>query len=170
VQRSRLMVVPMALALALTACGGSSKPAAPTSPPTTDPAAAKAAISSAWIQLFNSKLTSDQRLAGVEDGANLSTVLASFASLASNTSATVSTVDLLVDPDCSSELVTSPCAKVTYSILINNAASPVTNATGFAVLVNGHWVVSKATFCALAALAPNAKPSAACSAGTTTTA
>jgi len=165
----RLSVMTIALALVLVACGGSSKPAAPTSPPTTDPVAAKAAITSAWIQLFDATKPAAVRLSGVQDGAALGPVLAGFAKLASNTSATVSNVDLLVDPDCSSNLVSSPCAKVTYSILINGASSALTGSTGFGVLINGHWLVSKSTFCTLAGLANNGKQPAECTASTSTT-
>ena len=46
----------------------------------------------------------------------------------------------------------SPCAKVTYSILGQGGSALLGGETGYAVYVNGKWLVAKPTVCSLLGL------------------
>jgi len=63
----------------------------------------------------------------------------------------VKSVTALGRADCSKAAVKSPCAKVTFDLIVNGQPV-VPNQTGYAVKQDGKWKVSKTTFCTLAAL------------------
>ena len=160
--------IPLAVAM-LAACGSSSKPAATTVPTTLapattttlDPVAAKAAITSQWEGFFDGSTSMDSRLAKLESGQQLTSVLQGFSSQAATSTAKVTAITLLGDPDCTDNGVSAPCAKVTYDILVKGAVA-LPNSIGYAVDVNGTWLVSKSTFCTLAALGNGNKTPTGC--------
>jgi hypothetical protein len=166
----RFSVVGVAAVLALTGCGSSSSKSAATSAPTTvapttttqDPAAAKAAITAAWEGFFNGATPTATKLADLQDGAALAPAYQSFAALAAKSTANVKSITLLGDPDCSGAGLSAPCANVTYDLLSSGTVA-LPGATGFAVYISGQWVVSKVTFCTLAALGNANKAPAQCS-------
>jgi len=89
----------------------------------------------------------------VQDGEKLRSAMnygfhSSLAKLASG--ARVSSIAFLNGSECTSEALTSPCAKVTYYILGQNG-SPVLGqaSTGYAVELNGKWYVAKSVVCSL---------------------
>ncbi len=80
--------------------------------------------------------------------------------LGKGSSATVKSVVLQTTAACQTAAVPSPCAEVTYNILVNGTVA-LPNATGYATVVGGKWLVAKATFCALESL-ENGSPPAGC--------
>jgi hypothetical protein len=141
--------------LVLGACsggGGSSHPSAtPTASattaaePTSGPAAV-AAITANWETVFNGKAPIPQRLALVEDGAQVAAFVdaqakTSFGAAAAGSTATVSSVT-----------ITSPSqATVHYEVLL--LGTPLLkNQVGNAVYLDGTWKVAIASFCGLAYL------------------
>lgn len=151
-------VVPMLTAvLALAGCGGgsggsnsssrpNSSPAVTSSSATTrnapaDKAAATAQIKAAYRKFFSANAHTAGKY--LEDGQTLGRSFGALQKLASGATikANVKTVTF-----------TSPSsAQVTYALAVGG--HPVFgSAPGQAVLVGGHWVVAKATFCGLAQL------------------
>lgn len=146
-----------ALTVTLAACGGSSPasagssaPASTSSAPATSPAAAStssgasagtvATITSNWEAFFNAKTPDSKRVALLQDGTQFQSVISSQSgsSLASLATAKVTHVTL-----------SSPTqAAVTYTILVSGTPE-LKNQSGTAVLQNGTWKVSVASFCGL---------------------
>lgn len=163
----RLLALPAALlaVAAVAGCGGSSSPAAKTSPTPTsasptgtapaDPAAAKAEITANWEKFFDASTPRAQSVALLEDGAQLGQALkvAEQERVASkiNQKAKVKAV-----------VFTSPTgANITFALL--NGTTPVLpSASGRAVFVDGTWKVSKVTFCTLVQLGAGGKPVPGC--------
>ena len=131
----------LAVVLALTACGGSSKP---TTPPETGPTPAftKQTITNNWEQFFSSKTDVAGKVRLMQNGEQFKPVIRSFASnpLASDVSATVSSVTLQG----------ANRAKVVYVVKFGGASLP--KQTGVAVRENGTWKVGDASLCKLIAL------------------
>jgi hypothetical protein len=153
-----------ALALALTACGGSSPKASPTSStpkavastPTSAPMTGPAAeIKTNWETFFNGKTPTAQRIKLLQHGTIFEPVIAaqSKSSLASGASAKVTAVTM----------VSSTQAKVTYSVLENGTAM-LSNQSGEAILSNGTWQVADSSFCTLLAMEAGGKAPSVCSA------
>jgi len=151
-----------ALALTLTACGGSSPSSSSTSKPPTSSApasptasasgsaAAVAAITTNWEAFFSPQTPVSQRVALLQDGSQFQSVIQSQAGsgLAAQASAKVTKVT-----------VTSPTqATVTYDILISGTPE-LKNQTGTAVLENGTWKVGVSSFCGLLTLENGGKTS-----------
>jgi hypothetical protein len=143
--RTRSFVAVIAMGLVLAACGGGGQSAAD----------AQKEISANWTTFFNGANTDIAGKTKLLQSA--STLQAAIAAAAANptekaATANVKSVELLKANSCTSIGLTSPCAKVTYDILVNG--SPLLpGATGNAVRQNGKWVVSKGTFCSLLSLA-----------------
>ena len=76
--------------------------------------------------------------------------------------AKVHTVTLEQGAACGAELVTSPCAKVTYAILSPKGKVLLPGSVGLAVYSGGHWLVAKSTICTLLALENGNKTPAGC--------
>jgi hypothetical protein len=124
------LLLVVALATALAACGGSK----------TGAADQKAAITKSWTTFFDGSTPVAQRVALLQGGDKFTKVIneLSASPLASKTAATVSDVT-----------ITSPTsATVTFDVSL--AGQPVLqNATGQAVLVDGEWKVDAASLCHL---------------------
>lgn len=127
----------------LAACGGG---------PTVDRKAAPGEIQHAFGVLFNfANRSIDTKVAVVESGSSLRGALTEglsspLAALA--TGAKVTRVNLLSDSACADAAVKAPCARVTYDVL--GARGPVfSGSKGYAVYVDGKWLVAKPTICGL---------------------
>ncbi len=60
---------------------------------------------------------------------------------------------MLPASQCQQAALTSPCAKVSYDLINSQTGTPLlAGQTGYAVNVNGKWLVSQNTFCALICL------------------
>jgi hypothetical protein len=147
----------LAAACSSSSSGGSAHTAA-TPPPASgtanapaDPAAAKAQITTNW-QLFFAYTTPRSRAVQlVQGGAGLSAALAAAAQLQQQTHIRQE------EAKVTGVVFTSPTqATVSYQLL-NGTNVLLPTATGTAVLVNGTWLVSKATLCALVQLGSNGK-------------
>ena len=140
------------LAVAVTGAACSSGPAAPT----IDKAAAAGLISQAYQTLFNFQ---DKTVAGkvavIANGASIESSLNDALSSPLSNTATGAKVDsatVLSDAQCTTNKLTSPCAKVAYEILGSGGSTILVGPKGFAVYKNGKWLVAKVTICALLGL------------------
>ncbi len=147
----------VAIGLALTACsssGGSGNSGTPTSqpssPPSSPPAtgsaepttgqAAVSAIEANWATFFNAKTSTSRRLALLQNGQVLATVIKAQSKnpLAASATAKVSQVTLTGTNQ----------ASVTYSIYVGGQAA-LKGQHGVAVYQGGVWKVGLVSFCAL---------------------
>jgi hypothetical protein len=163
------------LALLAAACGssGSSAASSTTSSTTTTAApasttlptaaASRAAITADYETLFDlSDPVVAPKLAVVEDGSSLratfeKTLGPALAKIATGADVT-GVIVYPSGPSCSSELLTPPCAKVTYDILGAKHKPLLSGSIGWAVYTGGHWLVAKATICGLLSLASTTTP------------
>jgi ABC-type glycerol-3-phosphate transport system substrate-binding protein len=147
----RLVLATMVVALLAAGCGGDDDDGGDDAGTTTteesttttiDEQAAKQEITDTWVAFFNPQLSLDERVTHLEDGEQLKPFVEQQAQiLASQASAQVDEVTLNDDGT----------ADVQFQILL--AGQPVLPTSGTAVLVDGKWLVSKATLCDLIALA-----------------
>lgn len=154
--RYPITVLLAVLALSAAACGGSSSSTTTTVP--VDTATAPTLIAAAFGTLFDFSVKSvDNKLAVIQGGAQVKTALTqALASPLSSASvgAKVDSWSLQQGSACTSQKLTSPCAKVAYEILEQNGTSITEN--GYAAYDNGKWLVAKVTICALLELFYNA--------------
>ncbi len=152
--RRRVWLPAVLAVMALSAAACSSSSSSTVALP--NPATAQADVGTAYSTLFDlSNKAIAPKLAAIQDGQSLeaATTQALGSSLASSaTGATVNSVTLLSSSQCSAAKVPYPCAKVNYSILGPNAQVLLGNSTGYAVYIDGHWLVAKATICGLFSL------------------
>ena len=130
----RRFVFVLVAVLALAACGsGHMKSSGPS---------AQAQIKSAYEKFFSSKTSLSDRVALLQNGQQFKSLIQAFASnpLASNTSATVSSVTLQG----------ANKANVVYVVKFGGSGLP--KQTGTAVRENGTWKVGDASLCKLIAL------------------
>ncbi|HXY29046.1 MAG TPA: hypothetical protein VEH82_12280 [Acidimicrobiales bacterium] len=118
------------------------------------PAKAKAEIEHAYSTLFNfANHSVSAKTAVIENGGTLRAALkqALSSSLAKQaTGAEVITVRLLSTVQCQEAALVAPCAVVTYNLLgPTHAPLFSTPSSGYAVYVNGRWLVAKTTICGL---------------------
>jgi len=118
------------------------------------PAKAKAQIEHAYSTLFNFVNHSvSAKTVLIENGSTLRAALkqALSSSLAKQAAgAEVIAVKLLSAEQCQQAALVSPCAMVTYNLLSpTHAPLLATPSSGYAVYVNGRWLVAKATICGL---------------------
>lgn len=149
-RRLSIATMTVTVALTLAACGGGSS-SGTSSSPTANPASAKAEIAHAYTAFFSSSIPVAKTL--LQDGASLSAAFAVANKIkgTAKESAKVHSVTL-----------TGPTtANVKYE-LDTNGSPVLANADGKAVYVNGHWLVSKDTFCQLVGLAQPGKPVKGC--------
>ncbi|MGH9169258.1 MAG: hypothetical protein ACRD0Z_00040 [Acidimicrobiales bacterium] len=98
------------------------------------------------------------KLAVVQDGQALKAAFTAAlkSSLAKEAGgATVSKITLKSGSACTSEVLTSPCAAVTYNIVSPKNSVILPNGSGYAVYTAGSWLVAKSTICGLLALENN---------------
>lgn len=116
-------------------------PTASTGPAAAD-AATTAAVTKAYTTFFNGTKNPAASMAALQNGTQLAAVMAQAAKspTAADISAKVSKVTL----------VNAHVADVTFS-LFSKGFAVLTNTSGKAVLVNGHWQVAATTFCGLTA-------------------
>jgi len=176
---SLLMAAAAVSCLALAACSSSSTSTssatatsapAPASAAATTPAASSSSSSSAgsssavpasltgtaktiatnWVTFFNAKTPTATRLSLLENGSTFSSALAAQENTpeASGTSAEVTAVS-----------VASSTASVTWTLLLNGTVA-LSNQKGQAVLQDGVWKVSDASYCGLLSLSPTGVPAA----------
>lgn len=140
----------LALALAVTACGGSSGGSGASAPSgggsSSAPAAGGTALSQIktnWEAFFNPKTPLARREALVQNGQLFAGIMKAQAGsgLASSVTAQVSKVHVVSDSQ----------AKVTYTILVSGNPM-LRNQNGVAVKEGGVWKVGDASFCGLLAL------------------
>jgi Flp pilus assembly pilin Flp len=152
-----LLAVLVSVAMTAAACS-SSNSASTTSTTTTtlDTAAAPGLIAQAYETLFNfSDKTVASKVAVIQNGsvvqASLQEALNSPLSSAS-TGSKIDSTTVLTKADCTTAHLPSPCAKVTYDLLGANGSPVLAGQTGYAVYVDGSWLVAKVTICALLGL------------------
>jgi hypothetical protein len=143
-----------AVAISAAACSSGGNSA--TTTPTFNPATVQSDISTSFTTLFNlADKNVDTKTAVIQDGTKIKGALAeALTNPISNSSAgaKIDSVTLLSTTDCGKQRLPSPCAKVVYDILGTNGAAILPNSQGYAVYVNGHWLVAKVSICGLLAL------------------
>ncbi len=95
------------------------------------------------------------KVAVVQNGASIETALSQALSSSLASSATGANVDSISFPDtagCTQVNLPSPCAQVTFDILGPGGTAILPNNQGYAVSVNGSWLVATNTVCALLGL------------------
>jgi hypothetical protein len=167
-----IAVVAATMGIAAAGCGSSSKPSTgatgTTSPPTSaapaattttiDEAAAKTAITTAFVSFLNSADPNfDARVALIQDGDSIKALFNQLEQANSKVASygKVTDITLMSADDCSSNGFNSLCAGVTYDIYLKTDPTKpaLAGSKGYAVLDSGTWKVAKQTFCALASLA-----------------
>jgi hypothetical protein len=171
-QARRVLVAPalgLVLAAAITACSSSSSssssspaasPSAPASSatPASSPAgtgsssAATATIKANWEKFFSGKTPTSERVSLLQNGQAFASTISSMSALGSSASAKVSAV----------KVTSASQATVTYTVYLGNTAA-LPNAKGEAILENGTWKVSDASFCQLLTLQNGGKAPSVCS-------
>ena len=149
-------VVLVMAALSATACSGSSSSTAAPNPATT-----RAEVTTLYTTFFSlSNKSVPAKLALLQDGPSFKTAEieainfgSTFVAPGSNSGrakgVTVQWVKLLSDPGCKKAIVSAPCAEVDYSIVSTNGENLLPDLHGYAVYVNGRWLVAKTTLCGL---------------------
>ncbi len=126
-------------------------PPASSSPTTTPSAASAIGQSFATVFDFANGVVTD-KLDAIADGSTLQqamteAVTSSFASSALG--ARIDTYTMLDGPGCTKVSLAAPCAQVTYDILGTGGSAILSGSLGYAVSVNGRWLVAKGTVCTL---------------------
>lgn len=141
------------LAVVLSACSSGSSSSTST---TVNPAQAQAQITTTFTAFFNGGDTNNAaKLALLQNNSQLKSVFDKNMTnpAAATTASKVDNVQVLSASDCKAASVPSPCAKVTYDLVSRSNGSPLlAGQTGYAVDVNGKWLISQNTFCALIGL------------------
>ena len=127
---------------------GSTEPSSPATagPPTTS-------TRQSFNTLFdfaNGSVT--DKLAVVEDGDTLRQAMTGAVStpfVKAATGVKVETSTVLTAPACAAASLPAPCALVTYDVVAAGGAVILPNSQGYAVSINGQWLVSKSTVCNL---------------------
>ncbi|HUY23101.1 MAG TPA: hypothetical protein VMV22_12270 [Acidimicrobiales bacterium] len=146
-----------ALSLGAAACGSSGTTAASTTTAVTfNPATESTDIGAAYNTLFNlANPDVAGKVAVIQNGAQVQSALqdALSSSLASSSAGSkIDSVKVLTATTCRQASLPSPCAKVVYDILGTTGTAILPNSQGYAVFVDGHWLVAKATICGLLGL------------------
>jgi len=146
--------IPLALSVvtvfAVAGCGGISGGEAQTTPTTpatapADPTAATTEITTAWTTFFHSGTDPQAAARLLENGSELGAAIKVAAKIQKKQKITEDAKVLHVT-------FTSPAAAtVTYNLLSHGSVL-LPNASGQAVLQDGHWKVSQSTFCTLVQL------------------
>jgi|SRR5215208_4322373 len=154
----RLVLATVVVALIAAGCGGDDDDGGDDASPTTeesttttiDEQAATEEITQNFVAVFNPQLSIDERVSYLEDGQELKSLVEQQYQILGPqaTQASAQVDDVTVNDDGT--------ATVTFQILLSGV--PVVPTTGTAVLVDGKWLVSKATVCDLIALAGTTPP------------
>lgn len=168
----RVLMAPalgLVLAAAITACssspssssssGASPSAAASSAAPSSNSgtgvgtsSGATAAIKANWVKFFKGSTPNSERVSLLQNGQAFAKTISAMSGMGSSASAKVSSVKL-----------TSPKqATVTYTVYLGSTAA-LPNAKGVAVLENGSWKVSDASFCQLLTLQNGGKAPSVCS-------
>lgn len=143
-------------AVLVTACSGSSSSTAAPNPATT-----RAQVTTLYTTFFSlSNKSVPAKLALLQDGPSFKTAEieainfgSTFVAPGSNSGpakgVTVQWVKTLLDSGCKKASLSAPCAEVGYSIVSTNGKNLLPDLHGYAVYVNGRWLVSKTTLCGL---------------------
>ena len=121
-------------------------------------AAATKSVTAAFTTLFNAKdKNKAAKEALLEDSSSykgaFNKLFDSKVAQANPTSAQVTKVTFPTSAACQAAVSVSKCAAVTYNLdSAKTGSSLLANVSGYATEVNGHWLVSDVTFCALAKL------------------
>jgi hypothetical protein len=160
----------LVLAAAISACSSSSSSSS--SPPPASPSAATssaapspssgtgagnssattATIKTNWEKFFSGKTPDAERVSLLQNGPAFATTIGGMSALGTSASAKVSNV----------QLTSSKQATVIYTVYLGSTAA-LPNAKGVAVLENGTWKVSDASFCELLTLQNGGKAPSVCS-------
>jgi hypothetical protein len=137
-------------------------PPPPTTPPSTTttttagPTTPSGEITQAYRTLFDFADPSvADKVAVIQNGASIETTLSQALSSSLGSSATganVNDISFLDSGTCTQDNLPSPCAQVTYDILGQGGTVILPNNNGFAVSVNGTWLVATNTVCGLLGL------------------
>lgn len=150
------LTVLLTVAVTAAACSSSNSASTTTTTKPVDTAAAPGLIAQAYETLFNfSDKTVASKVAVIQDGAAVQSSLQEALNSSLSSASTGSKIDsttVLTGTACTSQHLTSPCAKVTYDLLGANGSAVLGGQTGYAVYVNGSWLVAKVTICALLGL------------------
>jgi hypothetical protein len=142
---SRLVPSVALATLIVAGCGSSGSSVSPT-----------AAITATWVSFFGPTGNANQ-VQGMDAQLKPDYTKSRGGSLGKGSSARVLSVQTESSAACKAVQVPSPCAKVTYDILINGTVA-LPNATGYATKQGGQWYVSKNTFCTLISLEDGSPP------------
>lgn len=121
-------------------------------------AAATKAVTAAFTTLFNANdKNKNAKEALLQDASTykgaFNKLFESKVAKANPTSAQVTKVAFPTSAACKAAIKVSKCAAVTYNLdSAKTGTSLLPNVSGYAADVNGHWLVSDSTFCALAKL------------------
>jgi len=136
-----------------------SLPSTPTtslpSTPTTETSSDSAAVTQAFDTLFDPSASIADRVAVIQDGSSVQSAFSMAFSSSLSASATGAKVDDVSFPDsssCTQTGLTSPCAQVTYDILGTGGTALLPDNQGYAVSVDGTWLVATNTVCTLLGL------------------
>jgi len=127
----------------------------PTSPTTTGSPDASAEITQAFETLFDPNSSIADKVAVIQGGASIETALNDAFSSSIASSEGGATVDSITFPDdsgCAQAGLSSPCAAVTYDILGTGGTPILPGNRGFAVQVDGSWLIATNTVCNLLGL------------------
>jgi hypothetical protein len=139
-----------AAALVSSACGGDDNSESATTTTTMAPEQVTREVTTNWETFFAPDTSVDGKADLVEDGATLRPTIEAGRKnpQSQGSSAKVKGVTPLDNAQCDQNGVPSPCAEVTYDVLIGgNPVLP--DSKGYAVRVDGRWKVSRATLCGL---------------------
>jgi hypothetical protein len=153
--RVTAVAVIAALSLGLAACSSSPK-AATTTTVKINPAAAQGDISTIYDNLFHLSTGSiASKVAEVQDGPSIKgafTQAASSSEAAASQGAKIDSVTILTAAKCEAQKLGSQCAKIVYDILGTGGTAILANNNGYAVFIDGKWLVAKVTICTLLGL------------------
>lgn len=131
-----------------------------TASPTPRPSGITPELTKAFTTFFNgADRDLDAKVSALQDGAALRTMLAE--AVANQQFATLSTqiqsVEQLSNTDCSLRHLVAPCAAVVHDLMLSGV--PVFEGhVSHGVLVDGRWLVSRDSWCAIVALSGEACP------------
>ncbi|HLX87170.1 MAG TPA: hypothetical protein VKR22_01720, partial [Acidimicrobiales bacterium] len=140
------------------ACSSSNTAATTT---TVNAATAEQDIAAAYCTVFNFQdKTVATKIAVIQNGATITGSFSDALNSSLSSAATgskIDTTDLLTSAQCTTQKLPSPCAKITYDLLGAGGSSLLAAQTGYAVDVNGKWLVAHLTICTLLGLFYNAE-------------
>ena len=159
--RVAAVAVMAGLCLGAAACSSTPKAATTTTKATTttvaiDPTTAQADIGTVYNTLFNLANPSlAGKIAVIQNGQGISTALQqalSSSEASASQGSKIDSINILTAAQCAKQSLPPQCAHVVYDILGTGGNAILPNNNGYAVFVNGQWLVAKATICQLLGL------------------